>query len=171
MQSSFDLLRLMRCMCMIELAQKAWKSKAYDHYTVTLVHHFTKEGEHHYLAFKFTCKHDLVNHPPQFRHCMKTSQGTKNLDCSTATCECQRGVTGDSSSGAQQTLTKSVSKYSPSRHRAIIAMCCAVSHHPFNSVADPLYHVSTRHGFSHGSIIHGYGYGYGFTHRLPTDIY
>src|SRR4051794_3182393 len=41
--------------------------------------------------------------------------------------------------GAQQTLHMNISRYTPARHRALIAMRCASSHRPFRSVADLFY--------------------------------
>ncbi|KAG1863098.1 hypothetical protein F4604DRAFT_1587261, partial [Suillus subluteus] len=41
--------------------------------------------------------------------------------------------------GAQQTLSGSISKYTPEANRALIVMHCAVNRCPFRSVADPLY--------------------------------
>ena len=46
---------------------------------------------------------------------------------------------GSDATGAQQTITGSVSKYTAEAHRALIAMRCAVNKRPFHSVADPLY--------------------------------
>ena len=43
------------------------------------------------------------------------------------------------SAGAQQTLEKSVSQYTKARHRALIALRCAVDKRPFESVSDALY--------------------------------
>ncbi|KAJ6632312.1 hypothetical protein B0H10DRAFT_1772265, partial [Mycena sp. CBHHK59/15] len=67
--------------------------------------------------------------------------GTKNLQRSMEQCCRKRGVVADvdSSKGAQQDLFCSVSHYTPAHHRALIALRCARSHRPFNSVKDELY--------------------------------
>ncbi|KAG0695807.1 hypothetical protein DFH29DRAFT_813803 [Suillus ampliporus] len=72
---------------------------------------------------------------------MQTGQGTKNLNQGIKDCAGWHGVssTGSAATGAQQTLTGSVSKYMVEAHRALIALCCAVNKRPFHSVADPLY--------------------------------
>jgi hypothetical protein len=53
--------------------------------------------------------------------------------------QCHGVETEDSSKNAQQMLENSISTYSPFHHRAIVAVCCAASHHLFNSLADPYY--------------------------------
>lgn len=123
----------------IDQARNTWKSKAYDHYEVTLVRHKHRDGSPSKLAFKFTCRTDPHTHKPLFRDRMKTAQGTQNLARAEKACLDRRGVQGDSSAGSQQDLRGSVSKYSPARHRALIALRCAASRRPFNTVADPYY--------------------------------
>ncbi|KAF8151170.1 hypothetical protein K438DRAFT_1512742, partial [Mycena galopus ATCC 62051] len=70
-----------------------------------------------------------------------TSEGTKNLKRTLEQCCDRRGVDpgGDTSKNAQQDLFQSVSRYTPARHRALIALRCASSHRPFNSVRDEFY--------------------------------
>ncbi|KAG1884719.1 hypothetical protein F4604DRAFT_1574201 [Suillus subluteus] len=72
---------------------------------------------------------------------MQTGQGTKNLNQGVMECAARRGVStsGANSTGAQQTITGSISKYTAEAHRALIALRCAVNKRPFHSVADPLY--------------------------------
>ncbi|KAJ7060828.1 hypothetical protein C8F01DRAFT_988426 [Mycena amicta] len=70
---------------------------------------------------------------------MKSSQGTGNLGKGQKECDRRRGVKGDTNKGAQQDLFGSLSRYTPARHRAIVALRCASSHRPFNTVADPYY--------------------------------
>ncbi|KAF8960349.1 hypothetical protein BDZ97DRAFT_1666001 [Flammula alnicola] len=71
---------------------------------------------------------------------MSTGQGTTNLVRTATKCEQRRGVEGkDSSANAQQNLHQTVSKYTESRHRAIVALRCAMSHRAVNMVNDPLY--------------------------------
>ncbi|KAG0697891.1 hypothetical protein DFH29DRAFT_760659, partial [Suillus ampliporus] len=71
---------------------------------------------------------------------MQTGQGTKNLNQGIKDCAGRRGVSsmGSAATGAQQTLTGSVSKYTAEAHHALIALHCAVNKCPFHSVADPL---------------------------------
>ncbi len=54
-------------------------------------------------------------------------------------CLKRRNVNGDSPANAQQNLHRTVSTYSETRHRALIALRCAASHRPFNLAKDPLY--------------------------------
>ncbi|KAJ7018633.1 hypothetical protein C8F04DRAFT_934065, partial [Mycena alexandri] len=70
---------------------------------------------------------------------MQASQGTGNLAKTKKSCEEQRGAVGDTNKGAQQDLHRSVSSYTPARHRALIALRCASSHRPFNTVRDEFY--------------------------------
>ncbi|KAJ6619309.1 hypothetical protein B0H10DRAFT_1793890 [Mycena sp. CBHHK59/15] len=70
---------------------------------------------------------------------MQDSQGTSNLTKGIKQCEAKRGVSGDSNKNAQQDLHRSVSSYTPARHRALIALRCTSSHRPFNSILDPFY--------------------------------
>ena len=92
-------------------------------------------GLPNYLEFRFTCIVDPHGgHKPQTRKQMKTGDGIKNLARTIVDCNARRGVApGDLSSiGAQQMIEKSISEYTPAKHRALIAMCCCVSKHPFN---------------------------------------
>ncbi|KAG1847937.1 hypothetical protein C8R48DRAFT_615160 [Suillus tomentosus] len=77
---------------------------------------------------------------------MQTAQGTKNLNRGITECIQRRGVSteGPNAKGAQQTLSGSISKYTPEAHCALIAMRCAVNRRPFRSVADPLYIEEVR---------------------------
>lgn len=70
---------------------------------------------------------------------MDTSHGTKNLKRTAEDCNNKRGVSADSTSNAQQTLRGNISRYTPARHRAVIALRCAASHRPFEMYADPYY--------------------------------
>ncbi|KAJ6537535.1 hypothetical protein DFH09DRAFT_930744 [Mycena vulgaris] len=70
---------------------------------------------------------------------MQSSQGTGNLGKTSTKCDKTRGVSGDSNKNAQQDLHRSVSRYTPARHRALVALRCASSHRPFNAVRDPYY--------------------------------
>ncbi|TEB21370.1 hypothetical protein FA13DRAFT_1829389 [Coprinellus micaceus] len=77
---------------------------------------------------------------------MQSSHGTSNLHRANNQCSARRGVPKDSDTavGAQQDLFQSVSKYTPARHRALIAMRCARSSRPFNMVKDPDYRAEVE---------------------------
>ncbi|KAJ7301285.1 hypothetical protein DFH08DRAFT_630126, partial [Mycena albidolilacea] len=67
---------------------------------------------------------------------------TANLKRTSQQCNNRRGVVdadGDTSKNARQNLFRSVSRYTRARHRALIALRCAVSHRPFNTVRDDFY--------------------------------
>jgi hypothetical protein len=72
---------------------------------------------------------------------MATGHGTQNLNRGVDACNRHCGVTNSSSShaGAQQTLTHTVSTYTPSCHHALIAMWCIALKRPFQSVEDAYY--------------------------------
>ncbi|KAG1719043.1 uncharacterized protein EDB91DRAFT_1065957 [Suillus paluster] len=72
---------------------------------------------------------------------MQTGQGMKNLNQGVAECAARRGVSmsGANSTGMQQTITGSVSKYTAEAHHALIALRCVVNKCLFHSVANPLY--------------------------------
>ena len=120
-------------------ARATWWSDVYKHYNVSIIHHASMDGGPGYIEFKFTCKHDPVKHKHHTRRRMETSHGTKNLQRGQRECENRRGVTGDSNARAQQTLTSSISTYTPACHHALIGMWCAISCRPFNSVCNPYY--------------------------------
>ncbi|KAJ7799974.1 hypothetical protein B0H14DRAFT_3786870, partial [Mycena olivaceomarginata] len=126
----------------IAKSRKDWKSPIYNHYTVSLERNLDGDGNRHHLTFIFTCRVDPKNHNPQRRDRMKTSEGTANLKRTSQQCNNRRGVVdtdGDTSKNAQQDLFRSVSRYTPARHRALIALRCAASHRPFNMVRDDFY--------------------------------
>ncbi|KAG1854523.1 hypothetical protein F4604DRAFT_1802645 [Suillus subluteus] len=81
-------------------AKARWNSAAYDHFTTTLKRHLKGDGSADYLEFVFTCRAPI-------KECIE-----------------RRGVSlsGPDATGAQQTITQSVSKYIPQAHRALIAM-------------------------------------------------
>ncbi|KAF8586027.1 hypothetical protein K439DRAFT_1001527 [Ramaria rubella] len=56
-------------------------------------------------------------------------------------CNKRCGIKKDGSTtiGAQPTMHEAVSKYSPYRHRALIALRCAKDHRPFECVKDEFY--------------------------------
>ncbi|KAG2361168.1 hypothetical protein BDR07DRAFT_1193032, partial [Suillus spraguei] len=77
---------------------------------------------------------------------MQNGQETKNLQRGATECEKRRGIEAGSLNavGAQQTIENSVSSYTQAAHRALIALHCAVSKRPFNSVTDPHYIAEVR---------------------------
>lgn len=109
---------------------KTWKSPVYGHYHVSIKR--IEDNEERYIDFIFTCKYGASNHPPQRRRQMGTKDGTGNLHKTLLKC-----------SGQIQPAIESHSPkdllYSPAAHRALIALRCATSRRPFNSVSDPLY--------------------------------
>jgi hypothetical protein len=123
------------------LDRKKWTSTAYDHYNVEVERHVDSHGQPHQIFYKFICRFDPLTHGKHLRARMATGHGTQNLKRGADTCNKRRGVTDGSSShaGAQQTLSRTVSTYTPSRHRALIAMRCAASKRPFQSVEDAYY--------------------------------
>ncbi|KAG2363133.1 hypothetical protein BDR07DRAFT_953647 [Suillus spraguei] len=108
----------------ISAVKARWNSAAYGHFTTSLKRHLKGDGRADYLEFVFTCRVDPVNHKPHHRKRMQTAQGTKNLNRGIKECIERRGVSssGPDATGAQQTITQSVSKYTPEAHRALIAM-------------------------------------------------
>ncbi|TFY82246.1 hypothetical protein EWM64_g1767 [Hericium alpestre] len=125
----------------IEEATKKWTSLAYSHYVITLKRVCHRDGSPLRLEFVYTCRYDPRTHKQQSRPRMQTSWGTGNLIREKRKCEAKRGIVdgADTSVGAQQTLESTVSRYTPARHRALIALRCAESKRPFNSVQDPRY--------------------------------
>jgi hypothetical protein len=113
----------------------------YNHYQISLERQYSgiRQDKPGTLTFVFTCRHDPATHKPHRRKRMQSSQGTGNLGKGEKDCNARRGVNGDTNKNAQQDLFGSVSRYTPARHRALIALRCASSHRPFNSVADPYY--------------------------------
>ncbi|KAJ7772032.1 hypothetical protein DFH07DRAFT_879090, partial [Mycena maculata] len=122
-------------------SRKAWKSSVYDHYSISLERAFSgpQQDQPGVLTFIFTCRHDPLTHTVQRRKRMQSSQGTGNLGKTNLKCDKRRGVEGDTNKGAQQDLHRSISNYTPARHRALIALRCASSHRPFHAIRDPFY--------------------------------
>ncbi|KAK7047943.1 hypothetical protein VNI00_006271 [Paramarasmius palmivorus] len=132
----------------IEEAKRKWTSPVYNHYIVSLRRNYQPDGTTpRSLTFVFTCRFEndgierTYRHTAQTRPRMKTGNGTSNLAKAAKACDEQRGqCSGDDTSvGTQQTLHQSVSTYTPARHRAIVALRCAVNHRPFEMVRDKLY--------------------------------
>lgn len=143
----FLLLQYSLCINLIFVAasKKTWKSAVYDHYHTSLQRETKKDGRPYRLVFVFTCKADPKGHSKLYRPRMNTSHGTKNLKRAMEECHRRRGTDKiDDPTGAQQDLFRSVSKYTPARHRAVIAMRCARSQRPFNMVKDPDYRAEVE---------------------------
>ncbi|KAI6025529.1 hypothetical protein EDC04DRAFT_2721961 [Pisolithus marmoratus] len=81
----------------IAAAMEQWKSKCYDHYSISLIRHTNSRDQPKYLEFKFTCKFDPQRHPLQTRHRENTSHGTKNLLQTMRECNTHRNVGKDES--------------------------------------------------------------------------
>jgi hypothetical protein len=128
-------------LCLSASDRKQWKSKAYDHFNIKLERHLDADGEPHHLEYKFSCRFDPTNHGHHVRKRMATGHGTQNLNRGIDQCLKNRNLDkgADSHAGAQQTLHKTISTYTPSAHRALIALHCAVSKRPFEIVRDPHY--------------------------------
>jgi len=109
---------------------KTWKSPVYDHYDVSVTRVEGKDKP--YIDFVFTCKYGSSNHPPRRRRRMGTKDGTGNLHKAVGKCS-QKPQPVTAPHPTDNTA------YSPAAHRALIALRCAVSKRPFNSVSDPLY--------------------------------
>jgi hypothetical protein len=106
----------------------------YDHYNITLRRDLDDNNEPSMIFFLFTCKDHPDNHPVHQRARMQSGHGTKNLQEGLRACH---NRTGDGTGNAA-TRVPSV-KYTPANHRTLIAMRCAKSHCPMNSVADEDY--------------------------------
>lgn len=129
----------------IDASRSAWTSACYDHYNISLKRS-TYDTRPDKLIFIFTCRHNDPLHRAQQRPHSNTSVGTGNLKRTADACDqrrCSNSGT-DTNAGTQQTLHGSVSRYTPARHRALIAVRCARSRRPFESVADPDYQAEVE---------------------------
>src|SRR6266550_3347549 len=108
----------------IEVSKKKWTSKHYDHFTVTLHRVLKRDGSPHHIDYVFTCKDDPINCRIT-RGRMQMGDGTTNMGRKVKSCLERRGIpAAGTSTGAQQTLEKSVSQYTKARHRVLIALRC-----------------------------------------------
>lgn len=115
-------------------SKSSWRSPAYSHYNISLQRELVSGGAPSTLTFVFTCKIDS-EHKPHYRPRMKTSEGTTNLQTGIALCNARRGVRINSAQPSEnQPLV-----YSVAGHRALIALHCARSNHPFNAICDEDY--------------------------------
>jgi len=106
---------------------------------VIVKRHTRPHGDPDYIEFQFTCKVDPRGHNIHVCKQMQTGHGTSNLARGIEECNSRRGVDNKTVAGTQQTVERSISEYTPMKHRAMIALHCAVSKWPFNMVKDPLY--------------------------------
>ncbi|KAG9081574.1 hypothetical protein FRC06_005502 [Ceratobasidium sp. 370] len=111
-------------------ARKSWRSDVYDHFELTMERLLNEYGEK-YIRFKFTCKTDRDNHPPQFRNRQDTSSGTHNLQRKADACDRRHRA-----STALGTTSKS---FSPARFRALLSLWCTRNHRPVELVQDELF--------------------------------
>ena len=109
---------------------KTWKSLVYGHYHVSIKR--IEDNDERYIDFIFTCKYGASNHPPQRWRRMGPKGGTGNLQKTLVKCSGQIQPTTESHSTTDL-------PYSPAAHRTLIALRCATSRQPFNSVSDPFY--------------------------------
>lgn len=124
---------LIKCPC-VAAVRETWRSPVYNHYDVHLERHFSAQGEPSFLLLRFECVYHLVDHIPQHRERLRSSDGTQNLLVSARGCDRRRGR-----------LVKypvehtELSEYSEAKHRAILAIRCAHNHRSFESVVDDLH--------------------------------
>lgn len=122
-----------------EASKSTWRSKVYDHFTISLRREVNANGEPSKLVFAFTCKVDPTHHPAHLRPRMSSGHGTKNLQVGVQVCNKRVGVTSGGTSA--RTVGE---PFSPAAHRTLIAMRCAKNHRPFNSVLDEDYQAEVE---------------------------
>jgi hypothetical protein len=118
---------------------KLWKSSVYSHYNVSVRHDFHDDDSPSLMVFVFTCKTYPDQHKPHYRPRGKTSEGTANLKLGADKCNDRNGVVGGALESNSNTPT-----YSVAAHRALIALCCAKHHRPFNSILDDDYQLEVE---------------------------
>lgn len=91
------------------------------------------------MFYVFTCKTDPMRHKPHYRPQEKTAEGTKNLGAGVVSCNSRRGI-----APTTETTSAGTTSYSAAGHRALIALRCAKSHRPFNSVLDEDYQTEVE---------------------------
>jgi hypothetical protein len=101
-------------------SRRRWKSPVHDHYDVVVKRHTRPNGDPDYIEFHFTCKVDPRGHNVHVRKQMQTGHGTSNLARDIEECNSCRGVDSKTAAGAQQTVERSISEYTPAKHCAII---------------------------------------------------
>lgn len=120
-------------------AQASWRSQVYDHYTTSIQRNYTADDSPHNITYVFTCKSDPVRHKPHMRPRMRTSEGTTNLQNGLATCNERNNI-------SQPAVTRPAHgvAYSTAAHRALLALRCARSSRPSNSVLDEDYRMEVE---------------------------
>lgn len=103
------------------------------HYELSVERHYNEAGEP-YIRYKFTCKYDPANHPPQYRKRQDTSSRTNNLLRKANACDLRRQSVQDVS-----TVSTTDRKFSPARLWALLALWSARNHRPFELVQDKLF--------------------------------
>ena len=116
-------------------SRETWKSSVYNHYNITVRR--DEDGKTFYYVF--SCKYNHPGHQVLERARMKNGNGTTNLKNANDRCDRARGVHAPETNHAL-----SAPQYSPARHRALIALRCAVHNRPVNSVNDALYHEEVQ---------------------------
>ena len=105
----------------------------YDHYNISLRRNTSNTNEPLSLDFVFTCKTHPENHSTvRSRPRMKTGDGTTSLHQDIDPCLKKQGI-------EQEKAMPTSITYSESAHRALIALRCAESSHPINSILDDKY--------------------------------
>lgn len=115
-----------------------WRSDVYDHYNITLRRDLTETQEPLSLTFIFTCKTHPHHHASlRTRPRGKTGAGTSNLQKDVDTCLRKQGRERVKPDAA-------AISYSEAAHRALIALRCAKSARPINSVLDEDYKLEVE---------------------------
>lgn len=109
--------------------------EVYSHYDVSLARNCDPTGDPISMDYIFTCKLHPENHPggALICACAKTGNGTTNLQKRMDTYLKKLGFEHE------KKRDETTIPYSPEAHRALIALCCAKSSCPINSVLDDDY--------------------------------
>jgi hypothetical protein len=107
--------------------------------TMSLRRDLDDNNEPSMLYFLFTCKDFPDSHPVHQHPCMQSGQGTKNLQEGFRVCQNRSGDGTGNAACKVPTV-----KYTPANHQTLIAMRCAKSHRPMNSVADEDYQTEVE---------------------------
>ena len=113
-----------------------WRSGVYDHYDVSLICECAEDGSPSHIDFIFTCKMYPTTHPHTHAR-SKTSGATSNLQLGISQCNKHHGISGTQ-------VSQSGPPYSEAAHCALIALCCAKHHWPFNLVLDDDYQTEVQ---------------------------
>ncbi|KAJ3490892.1 hypothetical protein NLJ89_g11393 [Agrocybe chaxingu] len=119
----------------IDAAVRSWTSDVYKHYNITMQRNYHDEAKTipKSIDFIFMCKTHPQNHNgPRVRTREKSGMGTTALLKDVGNCEKKQGV-------VQMKKTSTIIPYTYERYRALVALQCACSARPINSVQDPDY--------------------------------